>query len=79
MENKVITLQTNFGVIEIELLADNTGGFLTSHILEPGEELPELDGIESLILAHALAGVDVTSPHYIEGVNTALDAIDNQG
>jgi hypothetical protein len=36
-----------------------------------------IDGLESLILAHACAGVDVTSPDYIEGVETAVEAIGN--
>jgi hypothetical protein len=34
-----------------------------------------LDGLESLILAHACAGIDVASPAYIEGIETAVDAI----
>ena len=36
-----------------------------------------LDGIESLILAHASAGLDVTSKAYQTGVQTALDACAN--
>ena len=36
-----------------------------------------IDGLESLILAHACAGVDVESPAYIEGVETAVEAIAN--
>ena len=34
-----------------------------------------IDGLEALILAHACAGIDVGSPAYIEGVETAVDAI----
>jgi hypothetical protein len=37
-----------------------------------------LDGLESLILAHACAGIDVTTPAYLEGIETAVDAIANQ-
>lgn len=37
-----------------------------------------IDAIESLILAHAVAGVDVTTPAYIEGIETAIDKIINQ-
>jgi hypothetical protein len=37
-----------------------------------------VDGLESLILAHACAGVDVESPAYVEGVETAVDAIANR-
>ena len=36
-----------------------------------------LDGLESLILAHACAGVDVESPAYVEGIETAVEAIAN--
>ncbi len=36
-----------------------------------------IDGLESLILAHACAGVDVVSPAYVEGVETAVEAIAN--
>ena len=34
-----------------------------------------VDGLEALILAHACAGVDVTSPAYLEGIETAVDAV----
>lgn len=36
-----------------------------------------MDGLESLILAHACAGMDVQSPAYIEGIKTAVEAISN--
>ena len=36
-----------------------------------------VDGLESLILAHACAGVDVESPAYVEGIETAVEAIAN--
>jgi len=36
-----------------------------------------IDGLESLILAHACAGVEVEAPAYIEGVETAVEAIAN--
>lgn len=36
-----------------------------------------IDGLESLILAHACAGIDVTTPAYIEGIETAVEAIAN--
>jgi hypothetical protein len=35
------------------------------------------DVVESIILADACAGVDVTAPAYIAGIETALDAITN--
>jgi hypothetical protein len=36
-----------------------------------------VDGLESLILAHACAGIDVASLTYVEGVETAIEAIAN--
>lgn len=36
-----------------------------------------IDGIESLILAHACAGVDIESAAYIEGIQTAVEACAN--
>jgi hypothetical protein len=36
-----------------------------------------IDGLESLILAHYCAGIDVEKPAYVEGIQTALDAIGN--
>lgn len=37
-----------------------------------------IDAVESLILAHACAGIDIMSPAYVEGVETAIEAISNQ-
>jgi len=36
-----------------------------------------IDGLESLILAHACAGVNIQSPAYLEGIETAVEAISN--
>jgi hypothetical protein len=36
-----------------------------------------IDAIESLILAHACAGVDVTTPAYVEGIETAVTTATN--
>lgn len=33
-----------------------------------------MDGIESLILAHACAGVDIAAPAYIQAIETAAQA-----
>lgn len=37
-----------------------------------------MDALESLILAHAIAGVDVETPAYQEGIETVIDACVNQ-
>ncbi len=34
-----------------------------------------VDGIESMVLAHACAGIDVTTTAYIEGIETAVEAV----
>jgi hypothetical protein len=36
-----------------------------------------IDGLESLILAHYCAGIDVEKPSYVEGIQTVLDAFGN--
>lgn len=36
-----------------------------------------IDGIESMILAHACAGVNIEGLAYVEGIETAVDAILN--
>lgn len=36
-----------------------------------------VDGITSMILAHACAGINIESPAYLEGIETAFDAITN--
>jgi hypothetical protein len=36
-----------------------------------------MDAIESIVLAHVIAGVDVPSPAYIEGIESAVQACAN--
>lgn len=36
-----------------------------------------VDAVESMVLAHACAGIDVTDPRYVEGVRTCIDACAN--
>ena len=42
-----------------------------------GEDNNMIDVLESLILAHAVAGIDITTPEYLEGVETTIDKILN--
>lgn len=44
---------------------------------DPNEDtdFSEFDAVESLVLAHACAGIDVSSPAYVEGLNTTINAI----
>ena len=37
-----------------------------------------VNAIESLVLAHACAGIDIESPAYIEGIETAVEAVANK-
>ncbi len=36
-----------------------------------------MDALESLIMAHAIAGIDIENPAYIEGIETAVNSIGN--
>lgn len=55
-------------------------GKLVSELHDP-EDTPEataaLDAVESMILAHACAGIDIKTPAYLMGIETAVDAIWN--
>jgi len=44
---------------------------------DPTEYNAAMDGIEALILAHACAGIDIESPAYIEGIESAVQACAN--
>jgi hypothetical protein len=41
------------------------------------ELLAVINTIESLVLGHACAGIDVSSPAYVEGLRSSLEAIAN--
>lgn len=64
----------------IELVREGGCGSIQSDLHEPNES-PEakmcFDALESLILAHFVAGVDVASPAYVEGIQTAVEAVVN--
>lgn len=52
--------------------------------LEDEDEMEErldfnkrMDALESIILAHACAGIDISSPAYVEGVETAVESCAN--
>ena len=36
-----------------------------------------IDAIESMILGHAIAGIDIETPAYIEGIESAVDGCGN--
>ena len=60
------------------------GGEISSNLHEDMEDFYEasvynavMDGIEALILGHAMAGVDVESPAYLEGIESAIEGAAN--
>lgn len=83
---KAFTLNLpNHPNIIINLFLGNIGGGqIQSNIAEVfGHDTEDdplkamFDAIESLILAHACAGVNVSSPEYIQGIETAINACEN--
>jgi len=66
-----------FGIV-VEYDSFHGGGTITSD-LHPRSGRTKtkldaaLDGIESLILAQACAGIDIESPAYVESVETAIE------
>jgi len=58
----------------ISLNVERGAGRIISSALEKCEAH---DAIESMILAHACAGIDIESPAYLEGIETTVDAIAN--
>ena len=37
-----------------------------------------IDAVESMVLAHACAGIDVTAPRYVEGIRTCVESCANK-
>lgn len=76
-----------FGIV-LELHCDGAGAIVASDLKEECGHAKRdhcdgtcvesynagMEAIESLILAHACAGIDVTSPAYVEGIETAVGA-----
>jgi hypothetical protein len=63
--------------------ADKPGSGAITSDLHAGQSAADrqynaaIDGLEALILAHACSGIDVESPAYVEGIETAVEAIAN--
>lgn len=89
-ERKEIKLPV-YGII-VTLDADGKGGAIVSELHEELDEDVEggseedmahdrhdgaMDGIESLILGHACAGIDIAAPEYVEGIRSAVEACGN--
>ena len=81
--DKVIELDS-FGIMII--LRENGEGEIYSDLKdEATNEATEdnaiynnmMDALDSIILAHAMAGIDVNSPAYLEGIEAAVEACAN--
>lgn len=68
-----------FGIV---VTLKGEGGTIEPGELVAGADEPECraayDAILSMVLAHAIAGIDVRKPEYIQGIKDAVQAIDNQ-
>lgn len=73
-------------LVKVKGLSRPSGVIESQGIKTPGEadSMEELcfnaavDGVESLVVALACAGVDVTSKPVVDAINVALDAINNK-
>jgi hypothetical protein len=83
---KVIELPIGGIVITIDYDEENrpisgniTDTELTTEHRDEEDELYNagMDAILAMVLAHAMAEIDVTSPAYIEGLETAVNAVEN--
>lgn len=67
-----------FGIV-VEL--SGGGGSIESKLKEDGSGAnveawnTAMDAIESIVLAHACAGIDIEDPRYLQGIETAVLAI----
>lgn len=56
----------------------SVGGVITEGQLDLSDPTSDkMNALESLILAHACAGVDVSNKEYVDGVRVAIDACMN--
>jgi len=85
-EDKHIEIEVGYATFEIHFNPDSGTGSIFSSNLFCQDDLDDEDTIaynhmmnalESLILAHACAGVDVTTSEYIEGLKTAIESCAN--
>ena len=80
-----MTTYIGTGVFGIKVTLEGAGGSIVSDLRYDKEDdesvrdydvyIAVIDGLESLILAHACAGIDITTPAYLEGIEIAVGAI----
>ena len=81
------TIDVGIHGIVVHLTGDG-GGSITSDLHEDqagAEDVvgfamyeAKVDSLESLVLAQAMAGIDITTPAYKDAINTWIDAVANQ-
>lgn len=81
MTPRVIRIDLDHHKVAVRLNG-NGGGSIESDLKDYENEDADdynsaIDGVESLLLAHAMAGVDIQSQAYIEGLKSAVEAIAN--
>ena len=62
------------GSVVSDLHEDHTG-----RVMDEGDVMYDaaMGAIESMVLAHAMAGIDITIPSYVEGIEVAVEACAN--
>jgi len=84
-EISVILTGDGGGSISTDLHEDVEGSLNDPNNLQEQEDEREkieaynktIDGIEALILGHAIAGIDITTPAYLEGIESAVQGAVN--
>ena len=78
MVKKEITLKLFRGQSTMQMTVCQNGGSIRSS-LRDRHAAPLFAGaigaVEGMVLAHACAGVDVTTPAYVVGIETTLEAL----
>jgi hypothetical protein len=75
-------IETGVYGIKVTVYEDGVCGQIVSELHDCADDSSveynaAIDGLESLILAHACAGIDIASPAYLEGIEAAVEAIAN--
>ena len=83
MNRRLVTLTGNGFKLTVTTDAATDTGSVRSNLHHPANE-PDaehwnaaVDMLEAVVLAHALAGIEVAAPAYVEGLNTAIEAASN--
>lgn len=75
-----MTYDIHMPIYNIHLRVNAMGGYgviVRSDLVDVNNPDPALSVVESTILAHACAGINVTAPAYLQGIETVVDAITN--